>query len=83
MDIEDIKILEETQETAINAKGPHIEEKYLELLYKKLERIEYKDTLVLSGSVPNGISNNIYETICQKLKNKNTLLTHNTMCCIV
>ena len=66
-----IKILEETQETAINAKGPHIEEKYLELLYKKLERIEDKDTLVLSGSVPNGISSNIYETICQKLKNKN------------
>ena len=66
-----IKILEETQETAINAKGPYIEEKYIELLYKKLERIEDKDTLVLSGSVPNGISNNIYETICQKLKNKN------------
>lgn len=66
-----IKILEETQETAINAKGPYIEEKYIELLYKKLERIKDKDTLVLSGSVPNGISNNIYETICQKLKNKN------------
>ena len=66
-----IKILEETQETAINAKGPYIEEKYIELLYKKLERIEDKDSLVLSGSVPNGISNNIYETICQKLKNKN------------
>ena len=66
-----IKILEETQETAINAKGPYIEEKYIELLYKKLERIEDKDSLVLSGSVPNGISSNIYETICQKLKNKN------------
>ena len=36
-----------------------------------MERIEDKDTLVLSGSVPNGISSNIYETICQKLKNKN------------
>ena len=36
-----------------------------------MERIEDKDSLVLSGSVPNGISNNIYETICQKLKNKN------------
>lgn len=66
-----IKILEETQETAINAKGPYIEEKNLELLYKKLERIEDKDILVLSGSVPNGISNDIYEAICQKLKNKN------------
>ena len=26
--------------------------------------------LVLSGSVPNGVENNIYEMICEKLKNK-------------
>ena len=74
-----IKILEETQETAINAKGPYIEEKYIELLYKKLERIEDKDSLVLSGSVPNGISSNIYETICQKLKNKNIKIVVETI----
>ena len=66
-----VKILEENQETAINAKGPYIEEKYLELLYKKLEIIKNEDILILSGSVPNGIQNDIYEKICQKLKNKN------------
>lgn len=66
-----VKILEENQETAINAKGPYIEQKYIELLYKKLERIEDEDVLVLSGSVPNSVKNNIYEKICEKLKDKN------------
>ena len=66
-----VKILEENQETAINAKGPFIEQKYIELLYKKMEIIEEKDILVLSGSVPNGVPDNIYEEICKKVKNKN------------
>ena len=66
-----MKILEENQETAINAKGPYIEQKYLELLYKKLEKIKNEDILILSGSVPNGVPNDIYEKICQKVKNKN------------
>ena len=61
----------EKEETAVNAKGPHIDSKYLELLYKKLEIIKNEDTLVLSGSVPNGVSSNIYEKICQRLENKN------------
>ena len=75
-----VKILEENkgkngniekEETAVNAKGPHIDSKYLELLYKKLEIIKNEDTLVLSGSVPNGVCSNIYEKICQRLENKN------------
>lgn len=66
-----IKILEENQETAINAKGPYIDAKYLELLYKKLEIIKKEDILVLSGSVPNGVSSNVYEEICKRLESKN------------
>ena len=66
-----VKILEENRETAINAKGPYIDSKYLELLYKKLEIIEDEDILVLSGSVPNGVTNSIYEEICKKLEYKN------------
>ncbi len=61
----------ENQETAINARGPYIDKKYLELLYKKLEILKNEDILVLSGSVPSGISDSIYEEICQKLKNRN------------
>lgn len=59
------------QETAINAKGPYIDKKYFGLLYKKLEILKNEDILVLSGSVPSGISDSIYEEICQKLKNRN------------
>ncbi len=66
-----VKILGESEETAINAKGPYIELKYIELLYKKLEILEEKDILVLSGSVPNGVPDDIYEEICKKVKDKN------------
>ena len=66
-----VKILGESEETAINAKGPYIELKYIELLYKKLEILEEKDILVLSGSVPNGVPDNIYEEICKKVKDEN------------
>ena len=66
-----VKILEENRETAINAKGPYIDSKYLELLYKKLGIIEDEDILVLSGSVPNGVTNSIYEEVCKKLEHKN------------
>lgn len=59
------------QETAINARGPYIDKKYFGLLYKKLEILKNEDILVLSGSVPSGISDSIYEEICQKLKNRN------------
>ena len=66
-----VKILGESEETAINTKGPYIELKYIELLYKKLEILEEKDILVLSGSVPNGVPDDIYEEICKKVKDKN------------
>ncbi len=66
-----VKILGESEETAINAKGPYIELKYIELLYKKLEILEEKDILVLSGSVPNGVPDDIYEEICKKVKDEN------------
>lgn len=66
-----VKILGESEETAINTKGPYIELKYIELLYKKLEILEEKDILVLSGSVPNGVPDNIYEEICKKVKDEN------------
>ena len=66
-----IKIIEKTKETAINTKGPNILKEDIEKLYKKIEKIEDGDFLVLSGSIPNGIDQDIYEKICEKLKNKN------------
>lgn len=65
-----VKITEQSKETAINSKGPFIDKTYIELLYKKLEMIKKGDTLVLSGSVPKGVENNIYQDICKKLEKK-------------
>ena len=65
-----IKIEEENKETAINGKGPFIDQSYIELLYKKIEIIQNGDILILSGSVPKGVSNDIYENICKKINQK-------------
>ena len=65
-----VKIAEPNKETAINTIGPFIEKNYIEQLYKKIEIIEDGDILVLSGSVPKGVENNIYQNICKKLENK-------------
>lgn len=65
-----VKITALSCETAINVKGPLIEAPYIELLYKKIEMIQDGDTLILSGSIPRGISNNIYKDICEKVEKK-------------
>lgn len=59
-----------TEETAINCAGPVIDKNNIEILFQKLENIKDGDIIVLSGSVPNGIQDNIYEEICEKLKEK-------------
>ena len=58
----------ENRETAINCSGPIINKDDLECLSSKLNKIEEDDVLVLSGSIPKGISNNVYEEICGRLK---------------
>lgn len=66
-----VKILEKSRETAINLAGPLVESKYIEELYQKLEILKNDDILVISGSIPKGISDDIYENICEKVKGKN------------
>lgn len=65
-----VKIVDNNKETAINTKGPFINQSYIELLYKKIENIQNGDILILSGSVSRGISNDIYENICKKIEKK-------------
>lgn len=65
-----VKIAAPFHETAINGKGPKIEESYIETLYKKVDKIEDGDILVLSGSIPEGLPNDIYQKICQRVENK-------------
>ena len=65
-----VKILEDEKETAINSKGPLVDNKSIEKLYQKLSNLKENDILVLSGSIPKGIKEEIYEEICEKIKDK-------------
>lgn len=57
-------------DTDINAAGPQISPKDTENLYLKLENIQKDDFLVLSGSVPKSLPQDIYSTIIESLQNK-------------
>ena len=56
--------------TEINGQGPHIESSHIEQLMNRLRRLESGDILVLAGSIPAGISDNIYKDIMDMLKDK-------------
>ena len=59
------------EETAINTNGPKISDsKILELL-EKLKNLTENDFLVLSGSIPSSIKDDIYEKICGIVREQN------------
>ena len=64
-----VKLKGET-ETEINASGPMIEKKDIDLLFEKTDRLQSGDILVLSGSVPPSAGNDIYQRIMQRLQGK-------------
>lgn len=57
-------------ESEINATGPLITQDDIDLLLNKLEDLENEDILVLAGSVPASMNDNIYEKIMKKVKDK-------------
>lgn len=57
-------------ETEINGIGPDITNEDIARLYEKLDKLEAGDILVLAGSIPNTISDNIYMNIMKYLQNK-------------
>ena len=56
------------EETAINGQGPHISEENIEELMKKLEKLNEKDLLVISGTVPSSLPSDIYQKILERIK---------------
>ena len=54
----------------INAQGPDIELDELNALFDKFEKLKSGDFLVLAGSIPNSLPDDIYEDILAKLQNK-------------
>ena len=59
--------LKSDEESEINGMGPEITGQDVEALFEKLDRLREGDVLVLSGSIPASISDDIYERIMERL----------------
>ena len=58
------------RETEINGQGPVITEEAQRALFAKLDRLTSSDTLVLAGSIPNTLPDDIYERIMEHLEGR-------------
>ena len=59
--------LKSDEESEINGMGSEITGQDVEALFEKLDRLREGDVLVLSGSIPASISDDIYERIMERL----------------
>ena len=62
--------LKSIDETEINGRGPKIKKQDVEQLFKQLDELQANDILVISGSVPKTLPDDIYETILKYLSSK-------------
>ena len=62
------------EETEINCQGPHIDDRELERLLQKIDRIANGDTLILAGSIPNTMPDDIYEKMLERIRRKNVMI---------
>ena len=58
------------EETEINGGGPEISDAAIEELFAKMDRLHKGDTLVLAGSVPPSLPEDIYERILRRLSGR-------------
>lgn len=58
------------EETDINARGPEIPNSAIDELFNKLDNLHSGDTLVLAGSIPTSLPNDMYERIMERLYGK-------------
>ncbi len=57
-------------ETDINGRGPDIPPDAIDELFKKLDRLKEGDFLILAGSIPASIPDDIYERIMERLNGR-------------
>lgn len=57
-------------ESEINGIGPNISQENIYELYEKLNKVEEGDFVVLAGSIPSTLPDNIYETIMKDFSHK-------------
>lgn len=58
------------QETEINGQGPKITQENVDTLFAKLDDLQDGDILVISGSIPNTLPDDMYERIMERLQGK-------------
>lgn len=58
------------KETEINGQGPAIPENAVAKLYEKLDGLRDGDTLILAGSIPSSLPDDIYEKILARLSDR-------------
>ena len=63
--------IKSSEETEINCQGPHITDSDIEKLFSQLDELKEGDTLILAGSIPNSLPQDIYENILAKLSDRN------------
>ena len=63
--------LKSSEETDINGQGPDIDRDAIDALFQQLDAIADGDTLIISGSIPDSLPDNMYEMILERLQNKN------------
>lgn len=56
------------EETEVNGGGPHISDEKLEELFHKLSKLTQKDILVLAGSIPSTLKEDLYEKIMKHVE---------------
>lgn len=62
------------EESEINGMGPEITPEDVGRLFEKLDQLREGDVLVLSGSIPKTIDDDIYENIMERLDGKGVLI---------
>ena len=60
--------------TEINGMGPVISQEKVEELMERIDGLTAEDVLVLAGSIPSSMSDDIYQTIMRRLKGRDVLI---------
>lgn len=58
------------KETEINGQGPNIKEEHIKQLFNLLDNLTKDDILIISGSIPNTLPDDMYEQIMSHLEGK-------------
>ncbi len=62
--------MKSNEETEINGMGPNIQPEDIDELFNKLDKLTQDDILVISGSIPSTLPDNMYEQIMERLQDK-------------